>query len=79
MHSPGHPSCPWLLPWPGTSPCSLVAIPATDIDNDLCQCRAKDPDMALSVSSGWDFTVAPGAGLTADCKLLLSTQFHVSP
>jgi hypothetical protein len=33
-----------------------------DIDSGPCHCVAKNPDLALSSSSGWDLTTAPGGG-----------------
>lgn len=36
----------------------LVVIGATGIDADPCCCRATDPDMAVSGSTGWYFVMA---------------------
>lgn len=48
-----------------------------DIDTDPCCCMATDPDMALSISMCWHFTMASGgrAGYSSPPSFL---QFHLS-
>jgi hypothetical protein len=63
LHSPAHLRGPWLLPRPGMSSWSLVVIWAIDINTDPRHFIAMDPNMALSDSTGCDFTMA-SAGWT---------------
>jgi hypothetical protein len=51
---------PLDIHWTPVAALALVVIWATDIDTDPCCCVATHSDAALSGSSGWDLTVAPG-------------------
>jgi hypothetical protein len=55
----------WYLagPLPGTSPCFLVVIWATDINTDPCNCIDLNSDMDLSGSLGWNLSMVSGGVL----------------